>query len=139
ALPTYHPAFLFHGAMHLRPVVVFDLIKAEREAKYPEIRRPPRFIYIPETIDDVLYCLREIEPARRLSIDIETAADQITCIGFAWAKDHALVVPIFDNRKANRSYWSLEDEQEIWRLVCYMCQLPMSKVYQNSLYVIRFK
>jgi uracil-DNA glycosylase len=137
-LPTFHPAFLFRGAMHLRPVVLFDLIKAGREARYPEVRRPPRRIFIPESMEDILFCLREIISAPRISIDIETAGDQITCIGFAWAHNAALVIPIFDSRKTSKSYWPLETEQEVWRLIRHICTLPIPKVFQNGIFDMRF-
>jgi uracil-DNA glycosylase len=116
-LPTFHPAYLLRGAWKMRPVVTFDLIKAGREAEYPEVRRPPRFVYIPESPDDITSLLTELEHAERLSIDIETVADQITCIGFAWTPDHVLVIPIFDWRQESRSYWSANEEPVIWNLI----------------------
>lgn len=137
-LPTFHPAFLFHGAWDQRPTVLFDLEKARREAEFPEIRRPERFIYIPETIDDLRWGERETATASRLSIDIETVGDQITCIGFAWSKDHALVIPIFDWQKSDRNYWGLEEERFAWRIIRNLCQSRIPKVFQNGLYDIHF-
>jgi uracil-DNA glycosylase len=60
-LPTFHPAYLLRGAWKMRPVVTFDLIKAGREAEYPEVRRPPRFVYIPESPDDISRLIPEID------------------------------------------------------------------------------
>lgn len=137
-LATFHPAYLMRGEWRLRPIVVFDLIKAKREADHPDIKRPARFVYIPETLDDIERLLPELRAAERISIDIETAADQITCIGFAWSTQHALVIPIFDNSKPNRSYWSHNDERQIWHYIRRICELPISKVFQNGLYDIHF-
>jgi hypothetical protein len=55
--------------------------------------------------------------AERLSIDIETVADQITCIGFAWTPNHVLVIPIFDWRQESKSYWGHNEERVIWNLI----------------------
>lgn len=137
-LPTFHPAYLFRDSWHLRSIIVFDLIKAAREAAYPEVRRPERFIYIPESIDDIIKIIPEISQSARLSIDIETVADQITCIGFAWTTQHCLVVPIFDHRRETRSYWSANEEPHVWRLIKRICGLQMPKVFQNGLFDLHF-
>lgn len=137
-LATFHPAYLMRGEWRLRPVVVFDLIKARREAEHPDIKRPARFVYIPESLDDIERLLPELRHAERLSVDIETAADQITCIGFAWTPQHALVIPIFDNTKPNRSYWTHDDELQVWKLIRSICELRVPKVFQNGLYDIHF-
>lgn len=137
-LATFHPAYLMRGEWRLRPVVVFDLIKARRESSHPDIRRPARFVYIPETITDIERLLPELRQASRISIDIETAGDQITCIGFAWTHQHSLVIPIFDNSKPNKSYWSRDDELEAWKYIRRICELRVPKVFQNGLYDIHF-
>jgi hypothetical protein len=137
-LATFHPAYLMRGEWRLRPVVVFDLIKARREAEHPDIRRPARFVYIPETLSDIERLLPELQAANRLSIDIETAADQITCIGFAWSTQHTLVIPIFDNSKPGNSYWSAEDETQAWHFIKKICELNVPKLFHNGLYDIHF-
>lgn len=137
-LPTFHPAYLMRGAWKMRPVVIFDLAKARREAEYPEIRRPPRLVYIPESPSDIWSIIPELQSATRLSIDIETAGDQITCIGFAWSTDHVLVIPIFDWRQESKSYWGCNEEGFIWGMIKQICELPTPKVFQNGLYDIHF-
>lgn len=137
-LPTYHPAFLLHGRWDLRSVVLMDLMKAEFESHFPEIRRPQRFVYIPESLQDIDYCIREMAGAPILSTDIETVEDQITCIGFAWSKTAALVIPIFDWSKPDISYWGLEEEKQVWRKIAQICGDKTAKLFQNGLYDIRF-
>ncbi len=137
-LATFHPAYLMRGEWRLRPVVVFDLIKARREADHPSIKRPARFVYIPETLDDIERLLPELRGAERISVDIETAGNQITCIGFAWSSQHALVIPIFDQSKPNKSYWNHNEELGVWHFIRKLCELPVPKVFQNGLYDIHF-
>ena len=138
ALATFHPAYLMRGEWRLRPVVIFDLIKAGRERSFAEVRRPERLVNIPESIADIEVLLPALREAKVISIDIETAADQITCIGFAWSKDQSLVIPIFDNSKTSRSYWTADDEKEVWKLIRKVCELPVPKVFQNGLYDLHF-
>lgn len=137
-LPTFHPSYLMQGNQHLRPVVLMDLLKAARESHFPEIRRPERFVYIPEDLNDISWAMREIATGERLSVDIETVEDQITCIGFAWTPQHALVIPIWDFSKSDRSYWGHNEEIHVWSCIRSILGMPIPKVFQNGLYDIHF-
>src|SRR5262252_3642836 len=124
-LATYHPAsLLMDRSPENRPIVLMDLMKAKFECEFPEVRRPLRFIYVPEGIQDIQWGIRELAAAPIISIDIETVEDQITCIGFAWSSEHTMVIPIFDWRKDSRSYWGLYEEAEVWGLIRRICELP---------------
>jgi uracil-DNA glycosylase len=137
-LPTFHPAYLMRGQRHLRPVVQLDFEKAARERHFPDVRRPERFIYIPEEVTEIDWAIREMANARYLSVDIETVEDQITCIGFAWSTEHALVIPIWDFSKSDRSYWGHNEEVHVWHRIRDICGMPIPKVFQNGLYDIHF-
>jgi uracil-DNA glycosylase len=139
-LPTYHPAAVLRQ-WELRPIVVVDLIKAARESAHPEIRRPKRQIYIPETIGDLYeYKARFIDGNPRLAVDTETAGNQITCIGFAPSTGSALVIPFVDPRATDRCYWrTKEDEFAAWTFIHGLLVDPrISKTFQNGLYDIAF-
>src|ERR1700676_1453320 len=82
-LPTYHPAAVLRQ-WELRPTTILDLMKAKRESEFPEIRRPKREIWIEPTLEDLeTFYDRHIRICKVLSVDIETAGDTITCIGFS--------------------------------------------------------
>lgn len=136
---TYHPAAIIREYT-LRPIGIADLEKAKDEANFPEIRRPMREIYIEPSLDDLADFERDfILPSANLSIDIETAGDQITCIGFAPSIDRALVVPIVDPTKPDGNYWStLVDELKAWDFIRRWCALPRRIVGQNFLYDTHF-
>lgn len=138
-LPTYHPAAILRQ-WDLRAVTVCDFIKARREAEFPEIRRPARAVYIEPSLDDLeWYYENFLRHARRISFDIETAGNQITCIGFAPDAQSALVIPFVDHRREGYSYWSsLDNELRAWRFVDKVLSLPCPKVAQNGLYDIHF-
>ena len=139
-LPTYHPAAVCRQ-WELRPTTVMDLIKASRESAFPEIRRPAVSVHIPETISDLedFYALH-IRGCSSLAVDIETAGQQITCIGFAPSTGDALVVPIFDRRRKNRSYWpDQQSEGQAWGFIRkLLMDRTISKTFQNGLYDIAF-
>lgn len=138
-LPTHGPVSLQRD-FSLRPVVHADLEKARRESEFPDVRRPQRSIWIEPAYDDLLRFEREhISPSDNLSIDIETAGDQITCIGFAPTKSIALVVPFVDTTKPGNSYWPTHAEEvTVWRWVKHICALEKAIVGQNFLYDMKF-
>lgn len=137
-VPTYHPTAVARD-WTLRPVVLADLNKAKRESAYPDLRRPERHIWIAPTLADLAQFEKEhIENAERLSVDIETKGDQITCIGFAPNPHVAIVIPFFTEDAAKRNnYWpSLAEELAAFKFVERWCQYPT--IFQNGLYDIQF-
>lgn len=132
-LPTYHPAAVLRD-WSLRPIVLSDLDKAKRYAESPDLIRPSRKIWIEPDLGDLVSFDREfIEPARRLSIDIETKGDQITCIGFAPDPHVAIVVPFYSRGRPGGNYWpTLTQELKAWDFVRRWCRKP--GVFQNGLY-----
>ena len=139
-LPTYHPSAILRQWDN-RPTVIADLMKAKRESLYPEIRRPPREIWIEPTLDDIRRFIAEhISKCRLLSVDIETSGQRITCIGFASDQSTAIVIPFDDARKASGSYWpSREDEVKCWNLVrSILGDGSIPKLFQNGAYDISF-
>lgn len=135
-LPTYHPAAVARE-WSIRPIVIADLDKARIQSTFHEFRRPERYIWIKPTLEDLATYEREyIEPAERLSADIETRQDQITCIGFAPNPSSALVIPMFS--ESGKSYWpTLEEELIAWGYVRrWLAAKPT--VFQNGLYDMNF-
>jgi len=139
-LPTYHPSAVGRDWTR-RPIFLADLAKAKRETAYPEVRRPARELWIDPTLDDVfIFYNRYIVPAKRLSVDIETIADQITCLGIAPSPQVGLVIPFHDPRQPDGNFWrTLEEELEVWRLLRQILTDPEKKVIgQNFLYDSNF-
>lgn len=138
-LPTYHPAAILRD-WSLKPIATADLMKAHREMKFPEIRRPKRELWLEPSLNHIeLFYLTYVkgDRCRKLSWDIETAgADQITCVGFAPSPQRAIVIPFVDNRRPDGSYWpDVASERAAWRWVATYAQHAESiKVTQNGLY-----
>lgn len=138
-LPAYHPAAILRE-WSLRHVTVLDFMKARRESEYPEIRRPERTVYIEPTLADLeWFYAAHLTDAKSLSFDIETAGNQITCIGFAPSPSVALVIPFTDPRRDGGSYWPTHaDECAAWAFVKRVLGSPTPKIAQNGMYDITF-
>jgi uracil-DNA glycosylase len=112
-LPTYHPAAVLRD-WSIRSVVVADLMKAKRQALFPEVRRPARKIWISPDLRDIeKFFETYVRKSGKLSVDIETVSNrQISCVGFAPSKDLALCIPFVDPRKGG-SYWPSPHQEKL--------------------------
>ena len=139
-LSTYHPSAVLRQ-IELKAVTIFDLMKAKRENESPALMLPKREIWIEPTVQDIeAFYDQHIRGCDLLSVDIETSGNQVTCIGFAPSRSLALVIPFYDARKPNRSYWNtLADEQLAWRNIkSILGDRTIPKLFQNGLYDIAF-
>lgn len=140
-LPTYHPAALFREWSN-RPTTVIDLIKAKREAEFPEVRRPKCEIWIEPTLGDIdeFFTKYVRTGCDLLSVDIETSGSRITCIGFAPSAERALVIPLDDPRTKGGSYWpTKQDESRAWQHIRnILIDGSIPKLFQNGMYDIAF-
>lgn len=137
-LPTFHPAMILRQ-WNWRPIVVADLMKASREAKFPEIRRPIRRVKISPSLDEIsgFYHQLASKPPAYLAVDTETEIGQIKCIGFARSREEAIVVPFFDKEKGN--HWATDwEEIRAWQFVEKILHLPIHKIWQNGLYDLQY-
>lgn len=140
-LGTYHPAFLFRGGWHNRPIVVADLMKAKREAEFPEIRRPRRMVLVRPSLAEFENWVEEVlaNPPPLLGVDIETYRRTITMIGFASGRGEAVVCPFIGGRESEGSYWPDASAELLAREQCQrLLGSPIPKVTQNGMYDIQY-
>lgn len=139
-LPTFHPAAVLRQ-WDLRPTVLADLMKARREAEFPEIRRPRREVWIEPSLEDLgAFGQKYLQGTTSLAVDIETAHGQITCIGFAPNREAAIVVPFVDKRKPDYSYWQDPREEAAALRWCKSLfrDWAHTKIFQNGLYDLQY-
>ncbi len=154
-LPTYHPAGVLYN-WSWRPIVITDLMKAFREGEFPEIRRPERYILINPSLYDVeLWISNTLRKGTCfLGCDVETSLGMIDTIGFARSKDDALVIPFGPHRRKRGnnfittwpirddqkvvSYWTEEEERQVWRHIIRLLESPIPKVFQNGMYDLQY-
>ena len=134
-LGTFHPAAVLRNWSH-RVVVLADLIKAKREGEFPQIIRPKREVWIEPTLADLpKYWNKYLSKSKLISIDIETAHGQITCISFAPDRAHSLVIPFVNKSSPTYSYWpDVASEVEAWKFVRDVCACSTPKLLQNGVY-----
>jgi hypothetical protein len=124
-----------------RPILVADLIKASREAEFPDIRRPTRQVLINPTLAEVWAFARFAQALGpdELACDIETGAGMIKCISFAASPQSAICIPFVDLTNPSGNYWpTLTDELSAWSAVRALLTLPCPKVGQNFLYDLQY-
>lgn len=138
-LPTYHPSYLFKMWQH-RPIVLADLMKATREAQFPEVRRPERWVLTDPTLAEIETWFHEhAVGAQWLAPDVETIGGQIKMFGVAASPEHALCVPFVDLARDGGSYWrSQEEELCAWDWIAKMMALPCPKIFQNGLFDLQY-
>ena len=137
-LPAHHPATVLRQ-YDLRHVTVLDFVKAGHEATFPEIFKPKREIWIADSLLDLVSFEQYINASPLLAFDIETAMDEITCVGLAPSVDRSLVIPFVDKRKPGCNYWdSLDLELSAWNWLARVLASPTPKVGQNGLYDIQW-
>lgn len=140
-LPTFHPSYIIRGQWNQRPIVIADLIKAKNESTSPDVVRPVREIWIDPTLEDLDdFRSQYIQIPGRLSVDIETVRDIISCVGIAPSQHHCLVVPFIDRRRPRSLYWPTEsDALRAWRFIKSLLEdRRLSKTFQNGLFDITF-
>ena len=138
-LPTYHPAAILRQ-WDLRTIAISDCIKLSREYSTNILTRTERLVYVPETIKELdEICASVLSSTDILSVDIETKNKQITCIGFSTSSTAAVVIPFYDPRKPDKSYWSPTSELLAWNKVRDLLGNPnQPKLGQNFLYDIQY-
>lgn len=135
---TWHPD-LVRRQWSLRPDVIRDLQRiADNPSGWPEINYD--FIIRPD-LSTVMAFLQEIEddlnhPSRiriPISVDLETRAGHIACVGLASSNYRALCIPFICNERDH--YWSLEAEFKIIRALRRILTHPSAYIIgQNFLY-----
>lgn len=139
-IPTIHPAafiqrseskelFSWKQMIFLR----FDINRAVEESTTPAILLPKRNIVIARRSYDLYSFLRRYEGRDKVANDIETYRGMPICTGFAFSKDEAIAVPLFDMRgPGNTSILIPRHERiQMWRLVAELLSSNIRKIGQN--------
>lgn len=135
-LPILHPRAVL-SEIKQEPILLMDLQKAKRQAAFPEVRRPQRFIHLSPSIEDLeLFWNEYIIGSKGLSVDIETKTPLITCVGISPSPERVLVVPFYDQHASDGNYWKTPREEKIaWHFVERCLNTPGLPVFgQNFSY-----
>uniref|UniRef100_A0A6M3LAU6 Putative uracil DNA glycosylase superfamily protein n=1 Tax=viral metagenome TaxID=1070528 RepID=A0A6M3LAU6_9ZZZZ len=132
-IPTLHPSNL-HYHYEVWPLIVADLGKVRRIKendfnfewpKYDFILRPSL-----EQVEGILKMLLDEKPPV-VVIDIENPQNILSAIGLGWSHSDAVCIPLMWGN--GDSYWTMEQEFHLWRLLSeYLPKLHLSG--QNVLF-----
>lgn len=137
-IPTYHPAAIMR-MWSWRQIAVHDIRRAKAESQFSGINRPEYdFIVRPvygQVIDELTTISSKLRDGKvKLSVDLETRAGHIACIGIATSKLHAICIPLMCVER-DEGYWNPEEECQIVWLLCNILTHPNVEVIgQNFLY-----
>jgi uracil-DNA glycosylase len=124
-IPIFHPAAALREYTY-KAIIIRDLYKVAREAKFKEIRLTKRVVNVyPESPEELWDWLKRKAPNGNelMSVDIETPHGMIDCISFAPNPLECLVVPFWSDLRPDHSYWrDPEDEKEAWEFVTFVME-----------------
>jgi uracil-DNA glycosylase family 4 len=132
-LATYHPSYLFRVFSDI-PFVRFDLARAKRHAANPDYKEPHLVLDTQPTFKSICERLSLIKQHKiPFAMDIEGYVNDITCLSISPTASEAFIIPFSD--MDDTSYWSIEDEAEIFRLLAEVLEDPdIPKTLQNGMY-----
>lgn len=117
-------------------MLVHDLKRVARHADKPEVIRANYKFVIRPNFEEAKSCLERLltfPEGSEMSVDIETRAGQIACIGIAWSDTEAIVIPMMQAVADNPHYWTEEEESVLMYLV-YKLSRRVIAVGQNFNY-----
>lgn len=142
-IPSYHPSTIFRSWQY-RPILLADLMKAQRESEFPEIRRQERLVLADPTIAEIWDWIGanfNPQSAKEFycACDIETKGGLIEMIGFSASPTNAMVVPFYDKAKGGNFWPSLELEKDARAAVAHLLHSSsIVKIFQNGLYDLQY-
>jgi DNA polymerase I-like protein with 3'-5' exonuclease and polymerase domains/uracil-DNA glycosylase len=141
-IPIYHPRFI-NKDYSVRPITVHDLKRAKRTSVTPLELKPQYQFKVRPTFSEALGLLRELQTQLRagplrMSIDIETKAGHLECIGFATNKHAAFCIPLMCNER-HTGYWSEVEETVLVGLMREIMEHPNAQCFgQNFIYDVQY-
>lgn len=137
-IPIYHPRYI-NRDFSVRPITVHDLRRCARTSLTPLDLRPTYQFKVRPTFSEALGLLRNLQVQLRvgplkLSIDIETKAGHLECIGFATNKHSAFCIPLMCNER-HTGYWTETEETVLVGLMSEIMTHPNARCFgQNFVY-----
>ena len=130
-IPTISPKVALRQYLY-RYYIQSDCKKALEQSDFPDIEYPKRDLLVSPTFQEVMDFLKLAKQAPQLSVDIETARNEVSCIGIATTPYHCMSIPFYD-------YWTEDEELEIWLQLDDILGDPnIEKVFQNGMFDMYF-
>jgi DNA polymerase I-like protein with 3'-5' exonuclease and polymerase domains len=129
-IPIVDPTYIVRGNFLYYYITQHDIERAKAQSEFPDIRRRVWTPITAPSLQVVTSYLRSLKAEDLWSLDIETRADSIACVGIA-SGSSALCIPL---QTTTGPYFSAQDELVVWREIqATMARCPML-VGQNLTY-----
>lgn len=130
-LPTISPKTALRQYI-FRYYIQADMRKAFEQAESPDIRYQQRTLLVSPTFQEVMDYLDQCSKCSVLSVDIETARNEVSCISFAISPHLCMSIPFYCE-------WTEDEEVEIWLRIAGLLENPsISKIFQNGMFDMFF-
>ena len=133
-MATYHPAYILRAYSDV-PIFRFDVARAARHSKFPEVKATPREGVLRPCLSDVLNYIAAIRRDRSpLTWDIEGFADDvgITMLSLCTSPSSGFVIPFWLD---GHNYWPEASEVEVWSALAGLLADPLvPKCAHNAFY-----
>lgn len=120
-IPTFSPNSIYRN-WSWRQIMVADLRRCARASHTRELAPTDYKFIIRPSYSTALQYLTSLQAMvnkapTTLSVDIETRAGHIACIGIAWNRKEAICIPLMSAKGIGNSYWSEPEEVVIQYLL----------------------
>ncbi len=134
-VPTFNPAGVMKN-WAWRWISVQDFRRAKKESTFEGIHKPKWEFIIQPNLDTTLGFLKELNGV--VATDIETRGNQISCVGIATSKLHAISIP-FMSIENPEGYWSKADEYLVTLAMRdALCRPGVGSIFHNGLFDVQY-
>jgi uracil-DNA glycosylase family 4 len=141
-IPTFHPATFIPPKFNFlnKPLICEDLLRADYESGFKEIRRQERDVIIRPSFDQSIsilnYCYESGLRGQTIGIDIEVINREVDCFSVSWSDTESISIPF---RYQQGDYFTPDEELEIMLLLAKIIQEPrISKGGANFIFDLQF-
>jgi uracil-DNA glycosylase family 4 len=141
-IPAYHPRYIQRD-YSVRATTVQDFRRAFRVSDSPSAVKPNWEFQVRPSFSSAVLSLRKLQTqieksSTRISVDIETRAGHLACIGFAVDKHKAFCIPLMCAERAE-GYWSATEELVLVQMMQEALTHPNARCFgQNFIYDIQY-
>lgn len=126
-IPMLAPDYIMRGNFGSLFISQHDARRIADESAFPDIRREAWTAITKPSFETAIGCINAIRSDEIWSLDIETRADSLTCVGLGFGST-ALCIPI---QTTTGPYFTSTQELGVWRALGYLMQRNPNLVGQN--------
>lgn len=126
-IPMVPPRYIIQGNFGEFYIAQHDMQRIKEQSAFPEIRHTPWTPITQPSFDMVMSCIKAIRSDELWSLDIETRADSLTCVGIGFGSS-ALCIPI---QTTTGPYFTAAQELAVWQTLGSLMRRNPNLIGQN--------